>query len=469
MTSTKHSVYLLTGDIGGTNSRMRLYDTSCCNTAMSEPLVQKQYNNAEHIPEQLCHDQPDLFLRKIVIPFLQYCWEKASTNYKLAPLETVHIVAALATAGIVSNNQVRLTNLGSLLVDGTAIEKDNTNKYLKTIVVCRILNDFVAVKNCYRVHGNEFLYCCKASFFSTHNFYFVIIVSQQGYGCLTLKKDEVCHLYGPSDLDKLPVGPKVCIGAGTGLGECYLTPNMRTLNDDRTTITTTTYQCFPSEGGHVEYAPRYDLEVEMFEYLSKKFSSKHRISVERVVSGKGLANVYEFLAHKNPSLIQPAVHDQFVNANDEQGKVVAMNAVEEGSLCAMAMEIMMSAYGCEAGSAAIKWIPFGGLFITGGITPKNIKYIEGTDTPFMRSYLNKGRVSTLLEDIPCFAVLVEDLGERGAHKAALMEYATYMETQGNKSKSRWIRFLENNNGMMASFVTVVTIGVTLGVLISKRI
>mmetsp|Transcript_42 Transcript_42/g.72 ORF Transcript_42/g.72 Transcript_42/m.72 type:complete len:149 (-) Transcript_42:17-463(-) len=104
-----------------------------------------------------------------------------------------------------------------------------------------------------------------------------------------------------------------------------------------------------------------------------------------------------------------------------------MNA-KPGTLCQQAMSIMMSAYGCEVGSAAIKWIPIGGLFVTGGLTPKNIQYIDGKDTEFMKSYLNKGRVATVLDRIPLYAVMVEDLGVRGAHKAAMMEYERLYNT-----------------------------------------
>ena len=233
-----------------------------------------------------------------------------------------------------------------------------------------------------------------------------------GYGCLTLKSSEVRQLYGPKIApEKLSsTGPKVCVGAGTGLGECYLTPSI-----------TGNYTCFPSEGGHVEYAPRNDTEIALFKYLSHKFASKQRISVERVVSGIGLANVYEFLAATNLKRIAASVHAEFEAAGDEQGRVVAENA-RAGTLCEQAVHIMMAAYGCEVGSTAIKWIPTSGLFVTGGLTPKNIKYIDGPNTEFMKSYLNKGRVAKVLELIPLYAVMVEDLGVRGAHKAALMEY-----------------------------------------------
>ncbi|EEC45139.1 glucokinase [Phaeodactylum tricornutum CCAP 1055/1] len=380
MTNLRKSIYLLTADVGGTNSRMSLYDAeaTCCE---DKPLVVKYYRNSEHLT---CHvDDPKAFPKHIVIPFLKYCWNEAEKKDDLVPLKSCQIIACFATAGIVSNNKVNMTNLDDLLIDGNAIQNDQKDPYLKHVIVCKIINDFVA----------------------------------QGYGCLTLSESDVVHLGGPQSfpLESLKNGPKVCVGAGTGLGECYLTQG--SVSDE--------YTCFPSEGGHVEYAPRHNLEVRLFEFLNEKFCTKDRISVERVVSGKGLANVYEFLAHEFPERILPEVHDQFLNSGDEQGKIVSDNATE-GSLCLQAMSIMMSAYGCEVGSAAIKFIPTGGLFVTGGLTPKNIKYIHGHNTEFMLAYRNKGRVSTLLDRIPLFAVMVEDLGVRGAHKAARMEYERFL-------------------------------------------
>jgi len=126
-----------------TNARMSLYDTtSSCGS--DQPQVVKYYRNSEHLPEN-CLGHPETFANNIVIPFLKYCWEE-QTKSKLYPIREVQIVAALATAGIVSNNQVKMTNLGYLLVDGTAIENNNKDKYLKHVVVCRIINDFVAVR-----------------------------------------------------------------------------------------------------------------------------------------------------------------------------------------------------------------------------------------------------------------------------------------------------------------------------------
>ena len=145
-----------------------------------------------------------------------------------------------------------------------------------------------------------------------------------------MKPDELREL-NPGSLSKMdPTGPKVCVGAGTGLGECFLTPDADG-----------TYTCFPSEGGHVEWAPRNDLEIKLWKYLKQKFKYRNRISVERVVSGPGLANVYEFLAKEFPGNVDKKIHKEFEGAGDMKGKVVAVNSSVKGSLCAQAMEIMM--------------------------------------------------------------------------------------------------------------------------------
>ncbi len=283
----KPTVYLLTGDIGGTNSRMGLYSVQD-----SFPLVVKNFRNQEHLTEKV----DGIFERKIIAPFLQHCWE---TNDSLQPLDQVEIVASLAVAGPVRNNQVGMSNLHDIVIDGTAIAKQTFVKgdpYLSKIKVCKIINDFVA----------------------------------QGYGCLTLKSTEVKELIPGSHAKLDPTGPKVCVGAGTGLGECYLTPDA----EGR-------YTCFPSEGGHVEWAPRDELEIKLWRYIKEKFGYLHRVSVERVVSGRGLANCYEFLAKEFPRRIDKKVHAEFQNADDLQGKIVSDQAhATKGSLGEQALQIM---------------------------------------------------------------------------------------------------------------------------------
>jgi glucokinase len=232
-----------------------------------------------------------------------------------------------------------------------------------------------------------------------------------GYGSLDLDLAKECIELIPGSIAKIDdLGPRVCVGAGTGLGVCFLTKS--SLSPELG------YECYPSEGGHVDFVPRDALSVELWEYLKEKHSSNTRISVERVVSGRGLADVYEFLAHKFPERVEKEIHEEFLNAGDQKGGVVGRNSGKEGSLTKQAMELMIAHYGAAVGNASLKFIPTGGMFVTGGLTPKNIEMIRGIDSPFMGAYLDKGRLIPLLDTVPLFAVMAEDIGLRGARVCA---------------------------------------------------
>lgn len=380
--------YLLTGDIGGTNSRMGLYLVGN-NTALGVIT----YRNAEHLQQK----EDGIFTKNIIAPFLKHCWK---TIPHIAPIELSEIIACLAIAGPVKHNKVSMSNLHNIEICGKSIVNNQYdlgaegNSYVKSIKVCKIINDFVA----------------------------------QGYGCLTLRQEEVIELT-PNALSKVdPTGPKACVGAGTGLGECFLTPDEHGQ-----------YACFPSEGGHVEWAPRTDLEIKLLKFLKERFASKHRVSVERVVSGTGLVNCYDFLAQEFPDKVIAAIHEEISNAADLKGRSIAMGATK-CELCHLAMETMITAYGSEVGSVAIKLIPTGGLYVTGGLTPKNIKWIQGKDSHFLQGYHDKGRVTSLLDDVPLFAVMVEDLGVRGARKNAEIEH--------DKWEDRKVAILAREDGSM---------------------
>ena len=360
------STILFVGDIGGTNTRLALYEPGS-----KSPIFKGEYLNSQFLVKK-----NNTFEKEIFDPFL------TASNISF---EEKNIIACFAVAGPVKDNCGVMTNLGqkksvfkndafSMTLNGDSIE-DSVVGNLKYIKKCKIINDFVG----------------------------------QGYGLLDLDYDkEVVELI-PGSKDMIdPTGPKACLGAGTGLGECYLTTSSFHPEEG--------YECYPSEGGHADYTPRSDLEVDLLNYLKGKFGESSRISVERVVSGKGLANVYDFLAKKFPDKVSEALHRKFEIAADMQGRVVGMSANSKSTedacpLCVKAMEIMMSAYGSEAGNCAVKFIPSGGLFVSGGLTPKNMAFIAGENSPFMKAYKDKGRMSPLIERIPLFAVTVEDLGE----------------------------------------------------------
>mmetsp|Transcript_31368 Transcript_31368/g.66802 ORF Transcript_31368/g.66802 Transcript_31368/m.66802 type:complete len:415 (-) Transcript_31368:122-1366(-) len=369
------TTFIVAGDIGGTNSRFALHVPR-----RSEPLLVHIYPNEDALKNVSSYHHATLK------PFLEKClaevpeWKAMGQD---ALLSKVQVVACLATAGPVNTtkNNVFMTNmLGGRTIDGGAIEKCQDG-LLSMVVRCKLVNDFVG----------------------------------QGYGALDLDLDKECvELVQGSKLKIDDLGPKVCVGAGTGLGECFLTKS--SLSPELG------YECYPSEGGHVDFVPRGALEVELLDWLKAKFDYANRVSVERVVSGRGLANVYEFLAEKFPDSVDKAIHEEFLTAGDQQGRVVGVNSGKEGSLTAQAAQIMISAYGAEVGNASLKFIPTGGMFVTGGLTPKNIGLILGEDSPFMKAYLDKGRLNPLLDTVPIFAVMTEDIGLRGARVCAEREF-----------------------------------------------
>ena len=151
-------------------------------------------------------------------------------------------------------------------------------------------------------------------------------------------------------------------------------------------------------------------------YLKRKFNEQRRISYERVVSGTGLVNVYEYLAVTFPELVDSEIQAKIEAAGDLKGAVIATN--QQNEICAKTMELFVSAYGTAAGAAALTWLPFGGLFITGGMTPKNMNLLKDPKGPFYTSFADKGRLSGYIKNIPLYLVKVEDLGERGAQFVA---------------------------------------------------
>lgn len=379
---------ILSADIGGTNTRFLLYEVRVTEELVNLPLQSTTDIPGELILNKKYQNQDFESFIDVLKQFLQ------DANASSPPL-----TACFAVAGPVKDNVVRFTNRASWSIDGDFISKE------LGISCVKLINDFLAV----------------------------------GYGILTLNESTECIVLQHGH--KQPNAPIACIGAGTGLGECFLTPN----SSDGV------YQCFPSEGGHSEFAPRNDLEVGLLNHLKRKFVQKHRVSVERVVSGTGLVNIYEYLCQTYPELVDATLHDKINSAGDLKGALIATN--QWNQICFKTMEIFITAYGAEAGVAALKWLPYGGLYLTGGLTPKNIDLIRSSDGPFMSAFLDKGRVSGMLCSIPVFAVMVEDLGERGAHYMGFKlmqelkkkEIATLKETESQSSSSPLKLYTNKNN------------------------
>ncbi|MEC4853685.1 MAG: glucokinase, partial [Jaaginema sp. PMC 1079.18] len=178
------------------------------------------------------------------------------------------------------------------------------------------------------------------------------------------------------------------------------------------------YRVFPSEGGHASFAPQSDREFRLLQYLRRKYNT-HNVSVERVVSGQGIVAIYQFLRDEEfpeiPSEVRDSVRawERGENPTLDPAAIVAQAALDERDrLSCEALDIFVAAYGSEAGNLALKLLPYGGLYVAGGIAPKILPLLQGDR--FMEAFLNKGRLRSVLEQISVQIVLDPDVGLIGA-------------------------------------------------------
>jgi len=238
--------------------------------------------------------------------------------------------------------------------------------------------------------------------------------SAVGYGLAGLENSALVNLQtGTPDRSS----PIAVIGAGTGLGEGFLVPD----GAGR-------YRTFPCEGGHTDFAPRSDTEDQLLIY-ARRFFGVQQISVERVVSGPGIALIYQFLCEQAPereSTAMAKLRSQWLrDAGPQDGGIDLSAAVSEGALaggddlCRQAMRLFVEAYGAEAGNLALKLLCKGGLFVAGGVAPKILPLLQ--DGVFIEALRNKGRMRPLMESIPVSVVLNPKVGLIGAALCAVQD------------------------------------------------
>ena len=197
-----------------------------------------------------------------------------------------------------------------------------------------------------------------------------------------------------------PVGNQAVVAAGTGLGEAGLFWDGRQ------------YHVFACEGGHCDFAPRNELEIELLRYLLARFG---RVSYERIVSGPGLVNVYLFLKDTHRGEEPQWLHDE-ITAGDAGAAISRAALSGKSSLAEHALDLWISIYGAEAGNMALKILATGGVFLAGGIAPKVLSRLSGS--LFMQAFLGKGRMQPLLEAIPVRVITNEKTGLLGAARYA---------------------------------------------------
>jgi len=184
-------------------------------------------------------------------------------------------------------------------------------------------------------------------------------------------------------------GPIAVLGAGTGLGEAIAVPCGSGL------------RVIPTEGGHADLAPRNGQEDELLAFLRERFVD--HVSYERVLSGPGLALIYEHLAPDG------AERDAVMGAPDPAREVIAR--LDTSAVCRRAAELFVDLLGAEAGNLALKTLPRGGLYLAGGMAPRLRALVESR---LLATFLAKGRMAPVLARIPVRLVLDGQVGLRGA-------------------------------------------------------
>jgi glucokinase len=220
------------------------------------------------------------------------------------------------------------------------------------------------------------------------------------YGILTLEEKEFAVLNAGAPN---AVGNAAVISAGTGLGEAGIYWDGKR------------YHPFACEGGHSDFAPRNELEIYLLRYLIAKFG---RASCERVVSGPGLRNIFDFLRETGrgeaPDWLLAEMEEKDPSA------VIARAALDgKSELCVKALDILISCFGAEAGNLALKMLATGGVFIGGGIAPKIIQKLR--ERAFIDAFTQKGRFTHLLESIPVRVILNDKAALFGAARYAALQ------------------------------------------------
>ncbi|MDE2314366.1 MAG: glucokinase [Elusimicrobia bacterium] len=196
-------------------------------------------------------------------------------------------------------------------------------------------------------------------------------------------------------------GHQALIAAGTGLGQALLID----AGGRKTPVAT--------EGGHADFAPRTDEEAALLAFLRGKFG---RVSCERVLSGPGLVNIYDFLRQVR-KMHEPAWLAGEMKSEDPSAAISKAALEGRAEICARALEIFVSVYGAQAGNMALSVLSRGGVFLGGGIAPKILSELQ--KPAFMKAFLNKGRMSPVLETIPVRVVLNDHAALLGAARCAL--------------------------------------------------
>jgi glucokinase len=222
-------------------------------------------------------------------------------------------------------------------------------------------------------------------------------------GVTALGPDELVALGGDV---RVAHGPAAGLGAGPGLGQAFL---LWSAADNR-------YHVVPSEGGHVDLAARTPLEHGLVTFLTVKYG---RVSCERVLSGKGLVDVFNFLSEEPAcrGLIRPETTAALAAPGSDPAATISQRALAgTDPVCEMALSLFCSVLGAVAGNLGLMVLATGGVFVAGGIAPRILPFLQRGG--FREAFDRKGRLHTLVERMPAYVVTHAQPGLLGAATVA---------------------------------------------------
>jgi glucokinase len=347
---------ILAGDIGGTKTHLALFDWTI---ERVDPVRLETFHSADYrsldemLAEFLVPPQPPTPIDDL---------KKAKDEGEELPTEskvneTVTISAAcFGVAGPVIQNLSHTTNL-PWVVDGAALAKRFEIPHV------RLLNDLEAT----------------------------------AHGIMFLRTDELVTLNaGTPPQQKQAIA---LIASGTGLGESILFWDG------------TRYRPMPSEGGHADFAPNSDNEIELLRHVRSQYL---HVSYERVLSGPGLHAIYEYVRDTKKN--EPTWLAEKIKAGDPAAEIAEAGLKGQAEIAKQALDLFVSIYGAEAGNLALKAMAINGVYLGGGIAPKLLAKLK--DGTFMKAFTNKGRYKRLMGNIPVHVVMNQHTGLIGAASTA---------------------------------------------------
>ena len=215
------------------------------------------------------------------------------------------------------------------------------------------------------------------------------------WGILGLADDQLVELNPQAVANNQ--GHMAVIAAGTGLGEAII------FQDGNR------YQVIAGEGGHTDFGPNSDQEIALLTCLRKKYPD--HVSYERLVSGEGLYNIYQFLKASGEGRETDAFNHQ-LDLHDPAAVIGRAGVMQENELSIKAVNLFCKIYGAEASNLALKCLPYGGMYLAGGIASKLLPSLQ--QGGFMEGFLAKGRYRSVLQNIPVKVCLNNECALEGA-------------------------------------------------------